>query len=331
MGMKSTRQLGTIIAALFALLSLGTVGYMAIEGWSIGASFYMTVITLSTVGYEEVAPLSNTGRAFTSVLILVGIGVMFYTVTAVFGMFVEEGLRGALGRRRMERQIARYHNHFIICGYGRVGQEVAESMAKAGAPLVIVDRDETSYQHALDAGHHAINANATHDATLERAGIRRAKGLLAATASDAENVFITLTAKGLNPDIYVVVRACSADAVPKIEGAGANKVVMPLRIGGKHMAMMAMRPLLVSFIDTYFGRPSSPLELENVEVTEDSPAAGKLVREVEEQLGLTVLVIRKQDDRLITKAAGDIAIEIGDELVVVGQRSQLEKVEAEQE
>ncbi|MFW6056175.1 MAG: potassium channel family protein [Chloroflexota bacterium] len=329
--MRTDRKWGTILGALSTLLAVGTLGYVFIEGWSIGQSFYMTVITLSTVGYQEVAPLSNAGKVFTSILILVGIGVMFYAVTAIFGMFVEEGIRGALGRRRMERQIARYHNHFIVCGYGRVGQEVAESISRAGAPLVIVDRDEHSYQYAVDAGYHAIQANATHDTTLERAGIRRAKGLIAATASDAENVFITLSAKGLNPDIYVVVRVCSVDAVPKIEAAGANKVVTPLRIGGKHMAMMAMRPLLVSFIDTYFGKPSSPLELENVEVTEESPAAGKLVREVEEKLGLTVLVIRKQDDRLITKATGDIAIEIGDELVVVGQRDQLQKVEAEQE
>jgi voltage-gated potassium channel len=328
---KNRREFVTVIVALGALLVLGTVGYMAIEGWTASQSFYMTVITLSTVGYQEVAPLSNTGRAFTSVLILVGIGVMFYTVTAVFGLFVEQGLRGALGRRRMERDISRVRDHFIVCGFGRVGREVAESLRRSRAPLVVVDRDPATCQHAIELGYLCIEANATNDAALERAGIRRARGIIAATASDGDNVFITLSAKALNRDVFVVVRACADDAVAKMEGAGANKVVMPLRIGGKQMAMMAMRPLLVSFIDTYFGRPSSPLELEDVEVTEDSPTAGKLVSAVEEELGLSVLAIRKATNELTPKPSADVLIEVGDELVVVGRRRQLEKIEVESE
>lgn len=328
---KNRREVLTVATALSALLVLGTLGYMSIEGWTLGQSFYMTVITLSTVGYQEVAPLGSTGRAFTSALILVGIGVMFYTVTTVFGLFVEQGLRGVLGRRRMERDIARIREHFIVCGFGRVGREVADSLRKSRASLVVVDLDPAACRRAMDDGYLCIEANATHDAALERAGIRRARGIVAATASDGENVFITLTAKALNPDAFVVVRACTADAVPKMEGAGANKVVMPLRIGGKHMAMMAMRPLLISFIDTYFGRPSSPLELEDVEVAEDSPTAGKLVSAAEDELGLTVLAIRKANHRVLPKPTGDVLIEVGDELVVLGRRHQLEKIEAESE
>ena len=329
--MRTRRGFITGAVALVSLLAIGTVGYAAIEGWSLFESFYMTIITLSTVGYAEVSPMSPSGRLFTSVLILVGLGAVFYTVTAAFGYLVEQGFRGTLWRRRMEREISRLNDHYIVCGYGRVGAEVAEIIGSTRAPMVVIDIDPEAVDRATKAGHLCLQGNASSDAVLIKAGVRRARALVAAAATDAENVFITLSAKRMNPEMYVVSRACSADAAPKIENAGANKVVLPMRIGGKHMAMMAMRPLLVSFIDTYFGRSSNPLELEDIVVSEDSPAAGKTVAEVEGELGLTVLAVRKGDERLFPKPEPSLGIEIGDELVVLGARKQLEQVEAEAE
>ena len=327
--MRTRRGFITGAVALVSLLLIGTVGYSLIEGWSLFESFYMTIITLSTVGYSEVSPMSSSGRLFTSILILFGLGAVFYTVTAAFGYLVEQGFRGTLWRRRMEREISRLKDHYIVCGYGRVGEEVAEIIGSTRAPMVVIDIDPDAVERATKAGHLALQGNGSSDPILIKAGVRKARALVAAAATDAENVFITLSAKRLNPEMYVVSRACSEDAGPKIESAGANKVVLPVRIGGKHMAMMAMRPLLVSFIDTYFGRSSHPLELEDIVVPEDSPAAGKTVAEVEGELGLTVLAVRKGDERLFPKPEPSLGIEVGDELVVLGARKQLEQVEAE--
>ena len=315
--------------ALLALLAAGTLGYTLIEGWSLFESFYMTIITLSTVGYAELSPLSDSGRLFTSILILMGVGTVFYTVTAVFGYVVEQGFQGTLGRRRMERQMDRLKDHYIICGYGHVGEEVAGIIGGTGSPMVVVDVDGSAIKRAMASGYPALHGNASSDAILGKAGIARARALIAAASSDAENVFITLSARRMNPDVYVVARAYGEDAAPKIESAGPNKVVLPVRIGGKHMAMMAMRPRLVSFIDTYFGRSSNPLELEDIVVTEDSPAANKLVAEIESALGLTVLALRKADNRLFPKPAANLGVSAGDELVVLGARKQLEQVEFE--
>jgi len=319
------------IIALLALLVVGTFGYAVIEGWGPFLAFYMTIITLSTVGYAEVAPMSDAGRLFTSLLILFGLGAMFYTVTAVFGYLVEQGFRGTRKRRSMERNIARLTDHYIICGYGRVGEEVAAIISRTGSPLVVVDISAVAVERAIASGLLALVGNASSDAVLKKVGINHARAVVAAAPTDAENVFITLSAKQANHDVYVVARARSEDAVPKLESAGANKVIMPVKIGGKYMAMMAMRPLLVSFIDTYFGRPSNPLELEDIIVTEDSPAANKTVAEVEGDLGLTVLALRKSDNRVFPKPGEHLEVEAGDELVVLGARKQLEQVEAEPE
>ena len=229
----------------------------------------------------------------------------------------------------MTRDISRLREHFIVCGYGRVGEEVADIIQSTGAPLVVVDPDPVAIERAKQTDLLCVQGNASSDLVLQQAGVHKARGLIAAASSDAENVFITLSAKRMNPEVFVVARGCSEDAAPKLESAGANKVVLPLRIGGKHMAMMAMRPLLVSFIDTYFGRPSNPIEVEDIEVVDDSPVAGKTVADIEGELGLTILALRKADHRLFPKPEGTLLVAAGDELIVLGARKQLEQVETE--
>jgi len=319
------------IGALFLLILIAAFGYVLIEGWSFSDAIYMAIITLSTVGYKEVEVLSNAGRVFTSFLIVGGVGVMFYIVTAISGYIVEQGLRGVFWRRRMESQISKLKDHFIICGYGRVGKEVAVIFSRRKVPFVVIDSSEVAFTEAKEKGYLCLLGSASSDEALKRARISHARGLVAAAGSDSDNVFITLCGRELNPRVFIVSRTCSEDVIPKLERAGANKVVLPLRIGGSRMAMLAMRPLVVDFIDTFFGKPTSPFELEDVKVVDSSPLSGKSVGEGEKFAGLTILALRKKDGTLLPKPDAGILIEAGDELVVIGRRKQLEKLETETE
>ncbi len=319
------------IGALSLLILIAAFGYVLIEGWSFSDAIYMAIITLSTVGYKEVEVLSNAGRVFTSFLIVGGVGVMFYIVTAIAGYIVEQGLRGAFWRRRMENQISKLKDHFIICGYGRVGKEIAAIFSRKKVPFVVIDSSEVAFTEAKEKGYLCLLGSASSDEALKRARISHARGLVAAAGSDSDNVFITLCGRELNPRVFIVSRTCSEDVIPRLERAGANKVVLPLRVGGSRMAMLAMRPLVVDFIDTFFGKPTSPFELEDVKVVDSSPLSGKSVGEGEKLAGLTILALRKKDGTLLPKPDAGILIEAGDELVVIGRRKQLEKLETETE
>ena len=319
------------IGALSLLILIAAFGYVLIEGWSFSDAIYMTIITLSTVGYKDVEVLSNAGRVFTSFLIVGGVGVMFYIVTAIAGYIVEQGLRGTFWRRRMENQISKLKDHFIICGYGRVGKEVAAIFSRKKVPFVVIDSSEVAFTEAKEKGYLCLLGSASSDEALKRARISHARGLVAAAGSDSDNVFITLCGRELNPRVFIVSRTCSEDVIPKLERAGANKVVLPLRVGGSRMAMLAMRPLVVDFIDPFFGKPTSPFELEDVKVVDSSPLSGKSVGEGEKFAGLTILALRKKDGTLLPKPDAGILIEAGDELVVIGRRKQLEKLETETE
>jgi len=315
------------VIALISLIFTGAMGYMLIEKWTFSDSIFMTIITLSTVGYKEVHELSEAGRVFTSFLIVGGVGVMFYAATAIVEYFVEQGVEGIFWRRRMRNQISKLKGHFIICGYGRVGREVAAAFAKNKIPFVVIDPNEMAFAEAKEDGHLCLLGSASSDELLKEAGVTRARGLIAATGSDAENIFITLSARELNPKLFIVARTCTEDSVPKLERAGANRVVSPLALGGRRMVMLALRPLVVDFIDTVFGKATSPLELEDIEITADSPLAGKRVEEGEELTGLTILALRKKEGDLLPKPDATTIIEPGDELVVIGARKQLEKLE----
>jgi len=318
------------ISALFLLIFVGAAGYMFIEGWSFSDSIFMTIITLSTVGYEEVHELTGAGRAFTCFLIIGGVGLAFYALTSVVEYFIQQTTEGIFWRRRMKNQISKLKDHFIICGYGRVGREVALAFSGSKVPFVVIDPDEAAFAEAKGNSYLCLQGSASSDEILKEAGISRARGLIAATGNDAENIFITLSARGLNPGLFIVARTCSRDAVPKLERAGADKVVFPLRLGGRRMAMLALRPVVVDFIDTIFGRPASPLELEDIKVAASSPLAGKKVGEGEKSSGLTILALKKEDGALLSKPDAETLIEPGDELVVIGTRKRLQKLEEAQ-
>ena len=234
-------QLARSLLALAALVVVAVAGYVLIEGWSLLDAAYMTILTFTTVGYEEVHPLSSTGRVFTMFVMVAGVGVMLYILTSVVHMIVaQEVLRSLVRRHRMRTQMARLSGHFIVCGFGRVGSAVALTLQEQSAPLIVIDKDAEVLAEAEEHGLLCMPGDPTKDDDLLAAHVKEATGLVAATGNDSDNVYISLTARGLNPDLRIVARASRLDAEDKLLRAGADEVISPHAIGGKHMALSAM-------------------------------------------------------------------------------------------
>ena len=234
-------QLTRSLLALAGLVVVAIAGYMLIEGWSLLDAAYMTILTFTTVGYEEVHPLSSAGRVFNMVIMVAGVGVMLYILTSVVHMIVaQEVLRGLVRRHRMRTQMAKLSGHFIVCGYGRVGSAVALTLQEQSAPLIVIDKDAEVLAEAEEHGLLCMPGDPTKDDDLLAAHVKEATGLVAATGNDSDNVYISLTARGLNPDLRIVARASRLDAEDKLLRAGADEVISPHAIGGKHMALSAM-------------------------------------------------------------------------------------------
>ena len=234
-------QLARSLFALAALVAVAIAGYMFLEGWSLLDAAYMTVVTFTTVGYEEVHPLSSAGRVFTMFLMVAGVGVMLYILTSVMHLIVaQEALRNLVRRRRMRARMAKLNGHFIVCGFGRVGRAVALTLREQSAELIVVDKDMEALAEAEERGFLWVHGDSAQDENLLAAHVREARGLVAATGDDSQNVYVSLTARGLNPDLYIVARASRPDAEEKLRRAGADEVVLPHVIGGKEMALSAL-------------------------------------------------------------------------------------------
>ena len=228
------------VFALAVVVAVGIVGYMVIEGWSLLDAAYMTIITLTTVGYEEVHPLSSTGRIFTILLMVASVGVMLYVLTTVVNLAVAHEVGSLFRMRKLKTRIAKLRGHFIVCGFGRVGRVVASTLQGESVPVIVVDNEAEALAEAEDLGLLYLQGDATRDADLISAQIDKAIGLVAATGDDSENVYITLMTRGLNPGLHIVVRASRPEAEEKLRRAGANGVVSPYSIGGREMALTAM-------------------------------------------------------------------------------------------
>ena len=235
------RQLARSLLALAALVVVSIAGYMLIEGWSLLDAAYMTIVTFTTVGYDEVHPLSSAGRVFSMFIMVLGVGVMLYILTSVVHMVVaQEVLRGLVRRHRMRAQLARLTDHFIVCGFGRVGREVAFALQEQSVPLIVIDKDAEVLVEGEERGLLCMVGDPTRDDDLVAAHVEEARGLVAATGNDGDNVYISLTARGLNPDLRIVARASRPDAEDKLLRAGADRVISPHAIGGRHMALSAI-------------------------------------------------------------------------------------------
>ena len=305
--------------ALLAMLAVGSTGYVVIEGWSVLDAVYMTVVTMTTVGYAEVRPLSSAGRAFNLFVMLGGVGLMLYILTVTVQAVVEdEVLKGLFRRRRMRGKLDALDRHYIICGYGRVGREVAAVFRGEEAPFVVVDADEDAAEAAEADGSLAIRGNATHNETLRQAGVERARGLIAASGSDSDNVVITLTASAINPGLNIVARADDSETAGKLTVAGAGRVVTPYRIGGRRMALSAIRPMSVDFFEDIVDPDRSGPRISEIEVAEGSPLAGVTVAGFEASNDARVLALCRPDGSILFTPGGETVMEPGDGVIVLG-------------
>lgn len=325
----STRQrLQTIIYVLIIIVCAGVIGYMLIEGWSLLDALYMTIITLSTVGFQEVRELSEAGKAFSIVLILFGVGALSYSLFTVVQYILEGNLASIWGRRRMKDRIVKLRKHVILCGYGLVGREVARAFKDEGVPLVIIEQNPEALALAAENDFLCLQGNATNDETLEEAGISHARALVTALGTDADNVYVTLSARQMRSDLFIVARASTDESEPKLLQAGANRTMSPYGIGGRRLAMLTLRPVVVDFVDTTLSSRSGELMLENVRISPGSPMCGKEMHEGRQHSGgATILAVKKWDGRIFTSPSADILLEVDDELVVIGTREQLRSLE----
>jgi len=324
--MSPQRRLIWGLSAFIGIIVIGTGGYMAIEGWSFLDALYMTIITITTVGYAETHPLSTGGRIFSIFLIIGGVGGAIYALTGIIQYMVEDQI-GTWGRRRMKTRINQLKDHFILCGYGGVGQEIARTFNEEGMTFIIIDDNSESINSATQAGYLCIQGNATSDEVLREAGIEKARGLVVATGSDADNTYITLSARQLNSKLFIEARAGSKEAEKKLKRTGADRVVSPNSIGGRRMAMLALHPTVVDFIDTVVWARGREFQLETVDTTKMPSLISLTMEEVRTNIGVTILATRKKDGKLVANPGDKEKIEEGEQLIIIGTKERLASLE----
>jgi voltage-gated potassium channel len=288
----------------------------------------MTVTTITTVGFAEVKPLSSAGRVFTMMVAVTGIGSLFYTLGVVMESLVAARLADPVGRRRMERRLHQMSGHVIVAGLGRVGRQAAQELAAAGMPFVIVDPAPAAVQQAEERRHLVLLGDATEDAVLERAGIARARGLIVTTANDATNMYIVLSARVLNPDLYIVSRAVDDASVTKLTRAGANRAISPYAIGGHRLAHLILSPTVVDFFETALRRGNETLDIEDIAVQPGNVAVGRSLEAlaIRRVSGSTLLAVLREGTPLVNPP-DDLVLREGDHLLALGTGDQLQRLE----
>jgi len=324
------RQLVLPVALLTALFAVGIGWYQLVEGFTVLEAFYQAVTTLSTVGFSEVRPLDTSGQIFTSIYILVGIALFFYVGGALVETAVAGELQQMLGRRRSGRRVKRMQRHVVLCGFGRVGQEIAAEFARRGVDFVVVDQDAGAIQQAAELGFTVVRGDATEEATLMEAHVQRAHSLVAAADSDVGNTYIALTARALNSELYIVARAGSASAERRMQSAGANRIVSPYQIAGRRIAWSVVQPFVLDFVDVLASRRSEDDQvLAEIVVDESSGLSGKSVAEAFQGLdGLSLLGVDRPGSALVVGPTGSQELRPGDRLMVYGNQQALEQLSA---
>ncbi|HTQ53867.1 MAG TPA: potassium channel protein [Bryobacteraceae bacterium] len=325
---RLARRFLFVALAITAVLAIGTVGFMLIEGYSFFQALYTALLTMTTVGYGD--SLHRTGRIFNSFLLVVGVTTILVAIGAMTQTIIEVELGEFLGKRRNKRMIEKLENHFIICGYGRVGRGAASELQQAGVSFVVVDIDHDRVEKAIASGILAVAADSTRDETLRDVNIARAKGLVCALATDADNLFVLLSAKFLNPGIFVATRAAEEGAEEKMRRAGADAVFAPYAITGHRLAQALLRPHVVQFLDFATQAAGLNVVLEQVRVARHSDVVSKSIREMQigRDFGVIVLAIHKGDGGMLFNPPADTLISAGDCLIVMGQQDRLHTLEA---
>lgn len=315
-------------ACLLALLLFGSLGFVWLEGWSFFDALYMTVTTLTTVGYGETHPLDQAGRIYNMVLILTGMGVMFYIVGSLARVVIEGELHAVFGRRKLIMHIKRLKNHYILCGFGRIGEIIARQLRDRGLSLVVVENDPALLPRLEDSGYYFINGDATREEVLLEAGIERAKGLISVVSSDAANVYVVLTARSLKPDLFIVARGEEPGSEKKLLRAGADKVESPYEMGGQKMAQTIMRPTVVTFMELAM-KEGVDWTMEEIAVGLASPLQGVLLADsgIRQNLNLILVAIKRDNGEMLFNPSHETPILAGDTLIALGLRKNLDALE----
>jgi voltage-gated potassium channel len=319
-------RLRVALAALASLTTLGTAGYVLIEGMALPDALYMTVITLSTVGYGETVPLSEIGRLYTIGLIVLGVGTVFYAVGTLTSFLIEGRLQQILGRRTMKRAIAALHDHVIVCGFGRFGRAVSEHLRLGGKPVVVIDSDPAIRAECDGMGCLFVLGSALEDEVLAEAGIERARALVAATPSDSDNVFISLSAREANPPILIHARAETRAGVRRLRLSGANQVISPHRLGGQRVANAIIRPGVVEFLELSTPGDGADVDLEEIALSADSALVNTPLGDLSTHgLRAAVVAIKREDEPLRLNPGPTEVLRAGDRVVVVGDHEDLNR------
>ena len=325
---KALFNLKILFLALITLVLIGVLGFHFLEGWPWFDGFYMVLTTITTIGYGEIYKLSTAGRVFNTFIIIAGVGLVLLFFGAATQALLEFELQSVFGRRRMDREISRLSNHYIICGAGRVGRSVARELARKPLPFVIVDSSQEKLARYADRGWLTLVGDATQTHVLRELHIETARGLVAATTTDATNIYIILTARSLNPKLKIIARASEEDAEKHLLTAGADRVVSPYNFAGYRIAQTFMRPHVVDFFDTAMNQ-EKPLEIEEVQVQPGSRFAGKTIEgsRIRQEMGVIVLAIKGEDSHMRFNPAPDEVIRAGDHLIAMGEPVGLRRLE----
>jgi voltage-gated potassium channel len=316
------------LISILILIVIGTAGFHLIEGWDVLECFYMTIMTLTTVGYGDFTPESSAGKIFTVMLVIFGVGTMLYTVGLVAQTMVEGRLMNLMGRGRMEKTIEKMSNHYIICGCGRIGMLIARELHAEKVPFIVMDNNAEAIQKVQDEGFVYFRGDATHDKSLIGAGIKRARGIVCVLPSDAQNLYVILTAKELNPTIWILSRSEEEASEHRLLRAGADRVMSPYTLGGNRMAMAILRPAMLDFIEITTRRQSLELRMDELEICQGSPLVGKSLEESEirQRYGLIIVAVKKDSGKMIFNPVASYVIQNGDKLIALGEEDNVSKL-----
>ena len=321
------------IGLLLLVLLLGVFWYKAVEGLSLLDATYMTVVTISTVGFKEVQPLDTSGRIFTLILIIAGLTVMTYTLGAVGRVIIEGSIQRYLGRQRMMREVEHLNNHYLVCGHGRMGAILCAELQREGVDFVVIEGDPLVAEKLVEQGYLVVEGDATEDVVLEKAGVGKAKGLVAVVSNNVDNLYITLSAREMsrkdNPGLYILSRATDKSASEKITRAGADRVISPYAIGGMRIVQALLRPTVYDFVDVATQSSGLDLMFEELTITVDSKLDGVAIKDsgIRKNYDVIVIAVKKPSGRMVFNPGPEVIMEKSDQLILLGDRSQMKRLE----
>ncbi len=326
------RRVFFIFSLLLLILLGGTFGYMFFENTSFWDGLYLTVITITTVGYGDLVPIHTSGKIFTVFLVFAGVSLVMYIFGRITETMIEGGLRRIVERRKMDKKVARLRDHYIVCGFGRIGKVISKILKENNRPFVVIDKDIEELKEVERRGYIELQGEASDDDTLLTAGIKRARGLIAVVSSDADNLYITLTARGLNPDLFILARSSGVNGVEKkLMRAGASKVISPYYIGARRMAQLIVRPTVMDFIDLTMHAGDLGLRMEELLVSKRASIANKKLQEsgIRKNYDVIVVAIKREDGQMLFNPKPDTMILPGDIMIVLGEHDHITALEKE--